>query len=190
MEKKVRENKRANRPEKGTPAYFQQQYNIARYNLLAAVLFTLVNLVLLLTGGDYYFLFSISVPYYGTALAQLFELETVMLVISAVLLAAYLACFLLSKKYRGVMIAALVLFLLDCVALVGLTVWLELYSDMILDILFHGWVVYYLIQAVRYGAKLDTMHMAFDFQEEAVIPNASPEIGAKPETPNRGPEID
>ena len=186
-------------PEKGSVAYMQQQYSIGRGNLLAAILFTVINLVLLLTGSDRYFLFSIAIPYYGTLLGQVWDVGNIMLGVAVVLLAVYAVCWLLSKKHWGVMILALVLFLVDCAALVGIMVLGELYSSMTLDILFHIWVVFYLVQAVRYGAKLQTMRgdgRVNTNPEIEAVPVAEragyvgPEIDAKPEVKNRGPEID
>ena len=186
-------------PEKGGVAYMQQQYSISRGNLLAAIVFTVVNLVLLLADSNWYFPFSIAIPYYGTLLGQVWEVGNIMLGVAAVLLAVYFVCWLLSKKHWGVMILALVLFLLDCAALVGIMVLGELYSSMTLDILFHIWVVYYLVQAVRYGAKLQAMRgngPVSANSESGTAPDAAragyvgPEIDAKPEVKNRGPEID
>lgn len=182
-------------PERGSPAYLRQQYSIGRGNLLAAILFTIFNLVLLFTGSGQYFLFSIAAPYYGVLLGQALGFGNEMLAVATVLLAAYFLCWLLSKKRSGVIAIALILFILDCAALVGIMVLGELYASMTLDILFHVWVVYYLIQAMRCGAKLRAMG-----NESTAAPtagseapstrNVGPEIGGKPEIKNRGPEID
>ena len=42
----------------------ENRYKISRGNLMIAVVFTLVNIILALVGGDIYFLFSASIPYY------------------------------------------------------------------------------------------------------------------------------
>lgn len=66
--------------------------------------------------------------------------------IAVLLLVPYLLCWIFSKNHYGWMIAALVLFSLD-------TLWLLLNFDIgfLLDILFHGYVLFYLIMGVRNG---------------------------------------
>ena len=44
-------------------ALYEGKYNSARANLLAVILFTLVNIVLVLTNSNRYFLFSAFIPY-------------------------------------------------------------------------------------------------------------------------------
>lgn len=200
-------NSNQNRPAKGTTAYMQWQYNVCRGNLLMAVVFTVINLAMLLADSTSYFLFSIAVPYWGTLLGDVFGYADLMLAVALVLLVVYTLCFFLSKKHLWAMVVALVLFILDSVALIGFTVLLELYSDMILDILMHIWVLYYLVQGIRYSGKLKSMGEAMEMPkpaetgprldggEEYTAPAESaryigPEIGGKPEIKNSGPEID
>ena len=49
----------------------QTKFNNARANLLAAVAFTVINIVLLFVDASSYFLFSIFVPYFITLMAML-----------------------------------------------------------------------------------------------------------------------
>ncbi len=138
------------------------KYGIARTNLLLVILFTLINSVISLANGSFYFLFSASIPYYAASFsaAWAYSPEDIGLepaadptailaigaVIAAVLLVPYLLCWLFSKKHYGWMIAALVLFSLDSVWLL-----LNFHISLIMDILFHAYVLYYLITGVRYG---------------------------------------
>ena len=138
------------------------KYGIARSNLLLVILFTLINSVISFAHGNFYFLFSASIPYYVASFsaAWAYSPEDIGLepaanptailvigaVIAAVLLVPYLLCWIFSKKHYGWMIAALVLFSLDSVWLL-----LNFHISLILDILFHAYVLYYLIMGVRYG---------------------------------------
>ena len=138
-----------------------------RSSLLMILIFTAVNLLFIVLDVDRYFLFSASVPYYLTMIGKgidngfvdgAWEINGTYaitgLVISAVILAIYLLCWLLSKKKTGWLTAALVLFLLDTLALVVFT--FALYDDPminLMDFLLHGWVIWELFRAVRSAAK-------------------------------------
>jgi hypothetical protein len=139
----------------------QSRYNSARANLLFVVIFTAINLVLLATGGDSYFIFSATVPYIFTLIgmiysgmmptefyveAELIGMEllsptffSIMLVLSAAMVLGYLLCWLLSGKNRGFWLtAALIAFVLDTLFLFfyyGIDV------SMIVDYVLHIYVV-------------------------------------------------
>ena len=133
------------------------RYNRARYNLLIAIIFTVINIVLLVTKSDSYFLFSATVPYFIADLGMLyagmypeevyFELGfepfldstgfAFVISIAVVVLLVYLLCFIFSKNNKsGWLIAALVFFALDTLALI------LLYGFDLFDVLFHAWVIY------------------------------------------------
>lgn len=143
-------NARSNLPQKGTPEYTIRRFEIARMNLITAVLITVVNMVLKITGSDSYFLFSISLPYYE------FDKEAIlMMVVCTAILGFYVLAWLLSKKKPGWMIAALVAFVLDCVYLAVFSFfvvqnfsYMASYRDFILEYAFHIWVLAYLIIGV------------------------------------------
>lgn len=144
----------------------------ARHNLLLVVIFTAVNIGLMLVNSNTYFLFSASIPYYLVDLGMFLcgkypqeyymgmgELEllansflAVMIVIAVVILALYLLSWIFSKKPRvGWMIFALVFFVLDTLfmlAVMGIT------ADMIVDILFHAWVLISLTSGIVSYFKL------------------------------------
>lgn len=145
----------------------RNQYASARANLLLVVIFTLVNVALCLFGTDTYFLFSAIVPYFiavvGAETCGLYPEEyyaemgmteadllpngfiAVFAAIAIVILALYFVCWLLSKKHVAFMIAALVLFVIDTVAMFVLFV---PGLDMILDYVFHAWVLVSLILGI------------------------------------------
>lgn len=159
---------RAQKPDKNSRDYLEGQLRYARSVVLVILLMTVINLVFLLLEYDRYFLFSASVPYYGVALAQVFDLDiTLPLVVAAVVLAGYLVCWILAKKKSGAVTAALVLFSLDTLALLGITFGL-LEEPMVntLDIVFHGIGILALVQGVIAGAKLKKLPP----QQEGEVP--------------------
>lgn len=157
-----------------SPKYkLTQKYLTSRMNLLAVIVFTLLNVVFLITGSDMYFLFTAAIPYHlvifgmlltGRFPAEMYEGEEIqfldssffvaMVVIAAVILLFYLLFFFLSKKHYGFLIAALVFFSFDCAYFLYMLVGSEFDFSLIIDIAFHAWVMYYLISGVIAGRKL------------------------------------
>ena len=136
-----------------------QKYAAARSNLLVMICFTLLNVVLLFFKADVMMLFSATVPYFAALLGLLDESGLLLvpgLLVAAIGLIIYFLCWLLSKKNYGWMVAALVLFVLDTMALIGLYVWTGDFSG-ILDLAIHIWVLYYLIIGVKFGKQLKNM---------------------------------
>lgn len=148
------------------------KYMSARHNLLLVVIFTAVNIGLLVAQSNSYFLFSASIPYYlvdlGMFLCGKYPMEyyaelgmveffpnsflVVMIVIAVVILAMYLLAWIFSKKPRvGWMIFALVIFALDTLFMLLI---MGISADMILDIVFHAWVVISLINGIVSYSKL------------------------------------
>ena len=75
----------------------QEKYKTARYNLLLMLILTVVNIVLFFTGSETMFLFSASIPYYSICVGWMLGALS-LLVIGAVVLIAFLICWLLSKR--------------------------------------------------------------------------------------------
>ena len=141
------------------------KYKTSRYNLLLVIIFTVINLVLLVTQSNRYFLFSATVPYFiadigmtfggmypdefyfETGISPLFDSTGFFffLSIAIVILIFYFICFILSKEHKvGWIIAALVMFSIDTAAL------LLLYGlEGIIDIAFHGWVIFDLASGIK-----------------------------------------
>ncbi len=150
----------------------ESQYNSARYNLLLVVIFTVINMILALVNANSYFLFSATIPYfltyfgmymcgkmpdeiYGDRSEYIFFEDSFLytvVAVSIVVLALYFLCWLFSGKQRvGWLIAALVLFVLDSIFLVwnyGISV------DMLMDYLFHIWVIVLLVIGIKAHYKL------------------------------------
>ena len=151
---------------------YEQKYRSSRMNLLLVVIFTIVNLVLLVTNADTYFLFSAFIPYFitltGMAVCGLFPKEyyegleeivfldksvfVVLLVISVVLTLLYLLAWLMSNKKRvGWLIFALVFFGSDTLGMFFIN---GISIESAFDILFHAWVIYYLVVGISAHYKL------------------------------------
>lgn len=95
------------------------------------------------------------------------ELSDTMLIVGVVaaviILAVYFICWLASKKHPSAMVVAAVFFGIDCVVLL-----MSFSVDYIVDILFHAWVMYYLIAAIVASSKLKKLPP----EEEAPIEGA------------------
>ena len=128
--------------------FVQNKYAVARVNLLLMSILTVANVILFALGSDTYLLFSASIPMY---LPILFVESLVTYAILGVILTLpYLALWFFSKKSRGCMIGALVLFSLDCIVMLYFAIG-PYFADWIIDIVFHAWVMYYLIMGVVHG---------------------------------------
>lgn len=137
----------------------QQKYKNARTYLLIIILFTVLNVVLLITGSDTMMLFSISVPYYAVVMGYFMGEQTMLVtgcVIAAVMLVVYLLCWIFSKKRTGWLVAALVLFIVDTLVMGGMYL-LASEASGIMDVLIHALVLYYLIVGIHSAAKLKKM---------------------------------
>ncbi len=148
------------------------KYKHARLMLLLVVICTVINLFTA-TFLDVYFRFSATVPMIfpviGAGLAE--ELGNnaylyAMFGAGVLLVVPYLLCWIFSKKHAGWMIAALVFFSLDCILLL-----LSFDFSMIMDILFHGLVMFYLITGVVTGFKLKDLPTEDPL---AAAPNGTP----------------
>ena len=177
------------------------KYNSARGNLLAVILFTLVNIVLLVTKSGFYFLFSAFIPYMlvdeawfytGRYPAELYEeyypgmifsedkLLYICLAIAIVIVAVYFIFWLFSKNNRaGWLVATLVFFSLDTVSLLLYSfLYVTFDPRSIIDILFHAWVLYYLINGLVANSKLKKLPAEADVPEEGIeVPVTVEETG-------------
>ena len=166
----------------------ENKYKIARGNLLLMIVFTLLNIVLLFTGSDVMWLFSATIPYYVVIFGVVSEdavFLTINVVIAAIGLLAYLLCWIFSKKRYGWMIAALVMFIVDTLAMVGLFLLAGEFSG-IMDLVFHAWILYYLFLGVTNGRKLKQLPEEVVDAESAVpMENSNHIRWADPEVKHR-----
>lgn len=132
-------------------------YQIARSTLLALIILTAINVAMALLGQDTYFLFTNFAAYIMAVYAGAFYSFTgdgaylaAGIVLALLVLAVYLLCWLLSKKRRGWMIAAMLLFIFDTGILTGSLV-ANFSAARLPDLFFHILILFYLIRAVRRG---------------------------------------
>lgn len=174
----------------------QQKYNIARNNLILMIALTILNVVVLILGSETMMLFSATVPYFAVGIGFYSEIPFLFgvgIAIAVVILIVYFLCWIFSKKHYGWMIAALVLFSLDTLAMIGMYLSIHDASG-ILDVVIHAFVLYYLIVGVRYGVQLKNMPVeapaadaqaAAAEQVEGAVPNPSAVNGYNNSTPLR-----
>ena len=137
----------------------EQNYQRARANLLVMTLLTVLNIILIVADSTISFPFSAIIPQLAV-IAGIYLLEesfwaviVIGISIAAISMAVYFLCYFFSRKYFGWMIGALCLFSLDTLVCLLYTV---VFFDVIylIEIAFHGWVLYYLILGVASGRKL------------------------------------
>lgn len=154
---------------------YETKYNSARGNLLLVVVFTIINLVLLVTNSDTYFLFSAYVPYFvagmgmllcGKYPAEYYEdlgqteffgngVFVGFVSVAVIITLLYLLAWFLSKKERrGWLIFALVIFIIDTVCMFAVN---DFAFESIIDIVFHIWVIVSLAGGISACKKMKSL---------------------------------
>ncbi len=142
--------------------------------LVAVLIFTVINLGIMLANSTFYLLFSAAVPYYLTWLGRIMDNGTLdgtgeiigtytntALVMAGVILAVYLLCAIFYKKSRFWMALAAILLLLDTLGLAVVAVFLlEDASGVILDAVFHFWGLWQLFSALFAAGPLRRLRNA------------------------------
>ncbi len=143
-------------------------YKSARIDILLIVAFTAVNIFLTLTMANLYFLFSAFIPF-NFVLQTMFacgkfppeyyasDMEFwpeyffyAAIAVAVISIAFYLICYIFSSKNRyGWMIAALAFFAVDTVYLL-----MCFNLDLIVDLIFHGIVIFFLVRGILAGLRL------------------------------------
>lgn len=144
------------------------QYLKSCHHIWSVILFTVINIFLLVTNSNTYFLFSAAIPrmlidfgmffcgkypaeYYGgdKSMYDFFGNGLFILTIvgALLILGLYLLCWFLAKKRKVAwLIVALVLFVVDCVLFFY---WYGFSSDMLIDLVFRGWIVLSFIMGIE-----------------------------------------
>lgn len=137
--------------------------NTSRFNILLVIALTAINVILLFTDADSYFLFSASLPYYLVVFAREVSpfLSVVATLFAVLCLAAYFLCFLFGKKHVGWLIAALAMFAVDTLFFlyVFVFIYLPIFSEetivsSLIDLVIHFYALYYFVAALIAGLKL------------------------------------
>ena len=158
-----------------TKEMFARDLKISNGNVLMMIVFTLVNIVLILVNADISFPFSAAVPMYLVLLfselcgmrsdefyeanygsdwqtIEFFEsgLFWAVVAIALIMVAIYFVLWYFSKKKKAFTIVLTVLYAIDTLGLLGfctLVYAFDFYA--IIDFAFHAWVFYYLILALK-----------------------------------------
>lgn len=127
----------------------ERQHSTAQYLLLATVLTTVANIVLLLAKASFLIPYCAALPYYLTMLGYLFDGYTLAsytaigMAMAFVLLAGWLLVWWLAKRRTGWLKVGLVLVILDTVALAIIAfLFLENPASCLLEGLLHLAVIY------------------------------------------------
>ncbi len=174
----------------------EQRYTSARQNLFLMILLTAVNLIAMALGADWMMLFSASVPYF-TLMFSLPSFGLIPLPIGAVItvlaVGLYLLTWIMSKKHYGWMIAALVMFSLDMLLMLGMNLFFYLAMGetlSVLQILIQIWVLYYLIIGVRYGYLRTVVPEETEEEQTCGEPDVSDEQAVSTSTVPRPADMD
>ncbi len=184
-------NKQVTSAQLGQRQVVENAIKSTRHNLLIVLAFTIVNIFLLISNGNTYFLFSAYVPYmlvdygmffggmypqeyYGEYLSEIAFLGKgffgAMVGLAVVALALYALCWVFSKKNpKGWLIFALILICVDTALLIFMA---GISADLIMDYLFHGWIIVSLITGLSAIKKLK------DLPEEELEPSFAEEESA------------
>ena len=180
----------ASKPTK-TKEMYQRDLTMSRMNLLLSVIFTVVNLGMVLGSIVTSFFFAASLPYYPSLFfainCRIFndsyydafyktyddgryadtwreEIEFLdpslfwaVFAVSVVLIIGLFLLWFFSKKHRVCSMITLSFYVVDTLFLVGFSYFLGIGGiELILQLLFHLWIVYYAVLAVRAWKGIDT----------------------------------
>lgn len=117
-------------------------YDHSRSNFLAAIIFTIVNIIFIYLEANTTFLFSATIPYYFALLGWYWE-SIIELGIGIAIIIALLILWFISKKHVLGLIIAMIYFVIDAIFMLWLYDF-QFDASIIIDILFHVWIIYYL----------------------------------------------
>lgn len=134
--------------------------NLARSNLIAMTVLTVVNIAAYFFGGDFGFPFSAFFPYAAVIFGDIFAAELLDpmlfywgIALASVVLILFLTGYFLSKKRHGWLTVVTVLYVLDLLFMTY--IYFPDYDfSALLDYVFHFWVLYYLVMGVIAASKL------------------------------------
>ena len=141
----------------------ERKFDISRKNLLSVVIFSTINILLLLFGVSISFLFSATLPAFVFVVGQILSAETgmslyimVSTLLSFVIISLYGLSYLFSKKNKSFILVALIAFSIDSLFLLrNIIVGFDV--SYLFEIAFHVWVMYYLIIGTKAWSDLKKM---------------------------------
>ena len=174
----------------------ENKYSSARGNILLVVVLTVINIVLLVTNSNTYFLFSAYIPFilvdFGKLLCGMYPAEyytdnfaemeilpkevfAVTLGIAIVILVLYVLCWIFSKKFKiGWLITALVFFSVDTLAMLLLNGFV---MDSLIDYVIHVWVIFSFANGLVAYRKFKKLPEESAEQAETLVVNGQPVVG-------------
>jgi hypothetical protein len=143
---------------------------ISRGNLLLMTVLTIANIVAYWFDWSFRLPFSAFLPYTIFDFGYYFSVEfsdlTLLyagIVLSAMVLLLYFLGYILSKNRPGWLTAMLAMYIFDTIVMIFLYITVFYFDgSMILDVLFHAWVLYYLINGVLAVKKLKNLPEEFE----------------------------
>ncbi|MCL2507608.1 MAG: hypothetical protein FWF05_00385 [Oscillospiraceae bacterium] len=137
------------------------KFQKARSNLLLVVAFSAVNLLLAAFNSNIYLLFSATAPLFvfeiGQGAAEESQSSAFLvtgLIIAFFVIALYFICWIFAKRLRAFILAALIFFSIDTLIFIFIAFAAGFEISYLLDIVFHGWILFYLIKGTAAWAKL------------------------------------
>lgn len=149
--------KKNNSPATNTLDAHVKRYSSARNDLLAMIILTVANIVMMFFGSESMMLFSASIPYFAVGMGLWnydTELTVFGVIVAVICLALYLLCWFMSKKKYQWIIVATVLFVIDTGAMIWLYASSGEFESGIFDMVIHAFVLYYLVVGIITGKKL------------------------------------
>ena len=132
------------------------RFEKARSNLLAVIVFTVINIILLSFNAEISFLFSATLPQFIFAIGKNLDSELgsnifmiVGLIIAFFIIITYFVFWILSKRIRIFILVSLIFFSIDSLVLLLLILNMEFNFSILFEVVFHGWILYYLIIGVN-----------------------------------------
>lgn len=143
----------------------QRRVALSRNNLLLMTILTVVNIVAYWFDSSFVLPYSAFLPYTIVDFSFFFATEaqdpsllTIGVIISALLIAVYFLGYFLSKHKPQWLTFMLSMYIFDTVAMIFIFTSVFYFSlIMIIDVLFHMWVLYYLVTGVLANRKLQTL---------------------------------
>lgn len=140
-----------------------RRVNLARSNLIAMTLLTIVNIAAYFFGGDFGFPFSAFFPYAAVIFGDIFatELADPMIfywgiALASIVLILFIVGYFLSKKRHGWLIFVTVLYVMDLIFMTYIY-FPDFDFSALLDYVFHFWVLYYLVLGVIAARKIKNL---------------------------------
>jgi hypothetical protein len=137
----------------------------SRNNLLSVIIFTVINLILTYFDAGVNFLFSATLPQFVLEIGKAMNTEMesnvliiVGLIIAFIIIIPYFIFWILAKRVRVLILVALIFFSIDSLLLLYLIFNMEFNFSVLLEIAFHVWILYYLINGVKAWYKLRSIN--------------------------------